>query len=108
MVSLIPRRSSIAVSGTPAKAKVEDLIGVLRFMRVDPLLEENKAWARLLKPAFFQSFSTLVQRHTIRTQKSDAEGLTIPKQTRFVVPISLGMVERHVCLFCSRSCHSQL
>lgn len=34
MVSLIPRRVSIAVSGTPALSKVSDLAHVLKFVSI--------------------------------------------------------------------------
>ncbi|KAG8965698.1 hypothetical protein FRC00_003173 [Tulasnella sp. 408] len=101
MVSLIPRRASWAVSGTPAKAHVQDLVAPLRFMRIHPLLVDapqaasNRLWNRLLKPAFWSSFRGIFDRYAVRTPKREAEGLDIPKQTRFVVPISLGMIERH-------------
>ncbi len=38
MMSLIPRVSSLAVSGTPAKANVSDLVHVLRFVSRNLLL----------------------------------------------------------------------
>ncbi|KAG8915263.1 hypothetical protein FRC00_006131 [Tulasnella sp. 408] len=101
MVSLIPRRASWAVSGTPAKAHIQDLVAPLRFMRIHPLLVDapqatsNRLWNRLLKPAFWSSFKGIFDRYAVRTPKREAEGLDIPKQTRFVVPISLGMIERH-------------
>ncbi|KAG8938004.1 hypothetical protein FRC00_003878 [Tulasnella sp. 408] len=101
MVSLIPRRSSWAVSGTPAKAQVQDLIAPLRFMRIHPLLSDapqaisNKVWNRVLKPGFWSSFRSLFDRYAVRTSRREADGLEIPKQTRFVMPISLGLIERH-------------
>ncbi|KIO21101.1 hypothetical protein M407DRAFT_29255 [Tulasnella calospora MUT 4182] len=101
MVSLIPRRASWAVSGTPAKAHVQDLVAPLRFMKIHPLLFDapratsNRLWNRLLKPTFWSSFKRIFDRYAVRTPKREAEGLDIPKQTRFVVPISLGMIERH-------------
>ncbi|KAG8974351.1 hypothetical protein FRC05_007512 [Tulasnella sp. 425] len=101
MVSLIPRRASWAVSGTPAKAHVQDLVAPLRFMRIHPLLVDapqavsNKLWNRLLKPGSWSAFTGIFDRYAVRTPKREAEGLDIPKQTRFVVPISLGMIERH-------------
>ncbi|KAG9045395.1 hypothetical protein FS837_006386 [Tulasnella sp. UAMH 9824] len=101
MVSLIPRRSSWAVSGTPAKAQVQDLIAPLRFMRIHPLLSDapqaasSKLWNRFLKPGFWSSFRSIFDRYAIRTSRREADGLEIPKQTRFVVPISLGLIERH-------------
>ncbi|KAG9032861.1 hypothetical protein FRB95_000945 [Tulasnella sp. JGI-2019a] len=96
MVSMIPRRSSFAVSGTPAKAHVQDLVGPLRFLRVQPkLLARDRTWQRFLKPGFYSAFVQLFQRYAIRTQKAHAQGLDIPKQTRYLVPISLGMIEQH-------------
>ncbi|KAG9016567.1 hypothetical protein FRB90_003006 [Tulasnella sp. 427] len=101
MVSLIPRRASWAVSGTPAKAHVQDLIAPLKFMKIHPLLADappatsNRFWNRLLKPAYWSAFTGIFDRYAVRTPKREAEGLDIPKQTRFVVPISLGMIERH-------------
>lgn len=52
MVSLLPRRSSFAVSGTPARNKVEDLQQALRFAllfrRLSPL--SLHPYASLLPP----------------------------------------------------------
>lgn len=94
MVSLIPRRSSFAVSGTPAKAHVKDLLGPLRFLGFD---FSNKEWSRLLEPASYEAFVKIFDAYAVRTCKADADGLEIPTQTRYVVPISLGMIEQHVC-----------
>jgi E3 ubiquitin-protein ligase SHPRH len=43
------------------------------------------------------TFVQLFQYYTIRTMKAAVKNeLTIPQQTRFLVPIELGRVERHV------------
>ncbi|EGN92623.1 hypothetical protein SERLA73DRAFT_79438 [Serpula lacrymans var. lacrymans S7.3] len=97
MVSLIPRLSSFAVSGTPARSQVADLIHVLRFLRVDNLIGSMKMWNRLLLPGLKAQFTELFQRYAIRTMKSAVSAeLTIPQQTRYLVSIELGRVERHV------------
>ncbi|KAF5381839.1 hypothetical protein D9757_008356 [Collybiopsis confluens] len=80
MVSLIPRRSSLAVSGTPARAQVSDLSHVLKFLRFD--VGSTRLWNRLLCPA------------TMKSQISDE--LEIPQQTRYLVSIEMGRVERLV------------
>lgn len=86
MVSMIPRRSSFAVSGTPTKAHVQDLIGPLRFLRVEPaLLAQDKAWQGLLRPRFYPAFAELFNRYAILTHKAHAEGLDIPRQTRYCI-----------------------
>lgn len=66
MVSLIPRLSSWAVSGTPARAQVSDLIRVLRFLRVNDLVEPARMWNRLLKHGFKVLFVSLFQKYSVR------------------------------------------
>ncbi|KAH8114834.1 SNF2 family N-terminal domain-containing protein [Phellopilus nigrolimitatus] len=97
MVSLIPRISSFAVSGTPARSSVDDLIHVLKFLRIDVVTGSSKTWARLQKPAFAVHFKELFERIAVRTIKAKVQDeLTIPQQRRYVVPIELGKIERHV------------
>ncbi|KAH9001925.1 SNF2 family N-terminal domain-containing protein [Lactarius hatsudake] len=97
MVSLIPRLSSFAVSGTPAKTRVSDLSYVLKFLRVDPIIYAPKNWNRLIQPSYAAEFAEVFQQYTVRTVKSAVQAeLTIPTQTRYVFPIYLGRVERHV------------
>ncbi|KAF8963293.1 SNF2 family N-terminal domain-containing protein [Flammula alnicola] len=97
MVSFIPRLSSFAVSGTPAKSQMSDLIHVLKFLRIDQLVGSLRLWNRLLKPGFSEEFASFLQHYGIRTMKSGVTAeLTIPEQTRYLVGIELGRVERHV------------
>ncbi|KAH9943662.1 SNF2 family N-terminal domain-containing protein [Amylocystis lapponica] len=97
MVSLIPRLSSFAVSGTPARAQAADLIHVIKFIRIEPITNSARAWARLQKPGYVHEFASVFQRYAIRTMKAAVKDeLTIPRQTRFLVPIDLGRIERHV------------
>ncbi|KDR77994.1 hypothetical protein GALMADRAFT_244962 [Galerina marginata CBS 339.88] len=97
MVSLIPRLSSLAVSGTPAKSQMSDLIHVLKFLRIDQLVGGFRLWNRLLKPGFAEEFSSFLGYYGVRTMKSSVTAeLTIPQQTRYLVGIDLGKVERHV------------
>ena len=68
-----------------------------RFLRIDHLVEPPRVWARLLTPQFAPQFAELFRRVSIRTLKSAVKDeLTIPEQTRFLVPVALGPVERHV------------
>jgi len=65
MVSLIPRRNSLAVSGTPAKNDIKDLMGSLKFLRVPVLPYKGHMWHRLpMRPAFEGLFRTLAVRTT--------------------------------------------
>ncbi|EJD53059.1 hypothetical protein AURDEDRAFT_180640 [Auricularia subglabra TFB-10046 SS5] len=97
MVSLIPRLASFAVSGTPAKANVGDLYNTLKFLRVPDIVPSSRHWNRLLLPGFAEEFAALFSSLTVRTLKSQVKNeLTIPPQSRVLVPVSLGRVERHV------------
>ncbi|KAF7289508.1 SNF2 family helicase [Mycena chlorophos] len=97
MVSMIPRRASFAVSGTPARAQVADLSHVLKFLRVNHLIGPAKCWNRLLLPAFSNYFAALFSSLAIRTTKASVKNeLTIPQQTRYIVGIEMGPVERAV------------
>ncbi|KAI0641041.1 SNF2 family N-terminal domain-containing protein [Trametes meyenii] len=97
MVSLIPRLSSFAVSGTPARSQVSDLIHILKFLRVKAITESPRTWTRLLLPGYVHEFVELFRRYTVRTMKEAVKSeLTIPPQTRYLVPIELGPVQRHV------------
>ncbi|KAK7679996.1 hypothetical protein QCA50_016942 [Cerrena zonata] len=97
MVSLIPRLSSFAVSGTPARSQISDMIHVLKFLRVKDVTDHWRVWSCLLRPSYAQEFAQLFTKYSIRTMKNTVKDeLTIPRQTRFLVPIELGKIERHV------------
>ncbi|KAG7085953.1 hypothetical protein E1B28_003481 [Marasmius oreades] len=97
MVSLIPRRTSFAVSGTPARTQVADLIHVLRFLRVSDYIGPQRLWNRLLRPGYAGEFADFFGHYSVRTvKKAVSEELTIPQQTRYLVSIEMGRVERHV------------
>ncbi|KAH0579534.1 hypothetical protein H2248_002388 [Termitomyces sp. 'cryptogamus'] len=98
MVSLIPRLSSFAVSGTPARQQVADLMHVLKFLRVNDVIGSARLWNRLTSTGFGAAhFAALFQEYGIRTLKANVkEELTIPQQTRYLVSIHLGPVEKHV------------
>ncbi|KAF9261015.1 hypothetical protein L218DRAFT_981084 [Marasmius fiardii PR-910] len=97
MVSLIPRRTSFAVSGTPARTQVADLIHVLRFLRVSDHIGPQRLWNRLLCPGYAREFADFFGHYSVRTVKKEvSQELTIPQQTRYLVSIEMGRVERHV------------
>ncbi|KAJ7074914.1 SNF2 family N-terminal domain-containing protein [Mycena belliarum] len=93
-----PRLASFAVSGTPARTQVADLVHVLKFLRVDHLVGSlPRHWARLANPGYSKHFSNFFQNFAIRTTKASVNAeLTIPQQTRYLVGIKMGAVERHV------------
>ncbi|KAK0502526.1 SNF2 family N-terminal domain-containing protein [Armillaria luteobubalina] len=85
MVSYIPRLSSFAVSGTPARTQVQDLIHVLKFLRVNNAIGSARLWNRLVQPSYAAELADFFSHYTIRTMKSTLEAeLTIPQQTRYL------------------------
>lgn len=84
------------------------------FLRVQPFIDNQKLWSRLLKPGYINECISLFKKYAVRCVKlhksslsislmlrrtmkaSVKDELTIPKQSRFLVPIQLGRVERHV------------
>lgn len=94
MVALIPRKNSLAVSGTPAKGDIKDLMGSFRFLRVPTLPYNNRLWHRLQQPSLRPAFQGLCKSLAIRTTKKEVQGeFNIPQQTRVVVPIELSDIE---------------
>ncbi|KAF4586100.1 hypothetical protein EYR38_010373 [Pleurotus pulmonarius] len=97
MVGMIPRLSSLAVSGTPARGQVSDLLHVIRFLRIENVIGPQKNWTTLLQPNLAREFAAFFEYYGIRTTKALVKHeLQIPTQTRYLVPINLGRVERHV------------
>lgn len=96
MVALIPRTNSLAISGTPAKADIKDLIGSLRFLRVPEIPNNPRLWHRLLQPAMRSAFEGLFRDLAIRTTKAEVQSeFNLPQQNRYVVPLTLSPIERH-------------
>jgi E3 ubiquitin-protein ligase SHPRH len=94
MVSLLPRKNSLAMSGTPARNDVRDLIGSIRFLRVPGV--DRTFWNRLLHPDNRPSLHSLFQTLAIRTTKAQvAHEFSLPAQQRFIIPIELSEIEHH-------------
>ncbi len=92
-VSMISRGSSVAVSGTPVK-KLDDLKSCFRFLKVPGYLATPAEWQSilhpLLAPALVQVLQTIGTRHT----KAQVAGeMSLPLQTRSVIPIDFTSIE---------------
>jgi hypothetical protein len=69
-----------------------------RFLRVPDQIIERRTWKRLLSPAFCEDFNALFDtRLAVRTTKVQVKDeFQLPMQTRYIVPIEFGKVERTV------------
>ncbi|KAJ9114994.1 hypothetical protein QFC22_005322 [Naganishia vaughanmartiniae] len=92
MIKTIKRDYSLAISGTPAKASVQDLASSLSFLGVKM---PPQVWNRIVTPAYSKAFHAIFNNIAIRHPKSSlsAQELTIPPQQRFLVPIRLSSIE---------------
>lgn len=92
----LPRVHSWAVSGTPLKKNVQDLCGLLIFLRYSPFEGPGgeKIWKRLVdfhKPLFRSVFSCVALRHTKWHVRDE---LRLPAQKRVVVTVPFTIVEQ--------------
>jgi E3 ubiquitin-protein ligase SHPRH len=87
---LIPRVNAWAVSGTPLKKNVDDLFGLLIFLKYEPYCNSKKLWHRVDKATFKQVFGEISLRHT---KHKVAHELRLPPQKRMVITMPFTAVE---------------
>lgn len=89
---MIPRQSSLAVSGTPIK-RLEDLGSFFRFLRLPDaasILYKSPAPA-VLAPALHEGLNALTTRHL---KSGVRDEMTLPPQHRYIMPIDFAPVEQ--------------
>ncbi|KAI6865059.1 hypothetical protein KC334_g20111, partial [Hortaea werneckii] len=90
----LPRLNSWAVSGTPLRKNVQDLHGLLIFLRYSPLNESPKLWNHLItnhRHLFKKIFGEIALRHT---KSQIREELRLPPQKRVVLTVPFSAVEQ--------------
>ncbi|KAL8695514.1 MAG: hypothetical protein Q9218_000092 [Villophora microphyllina] len=93
VAQLIPRHNAWCVSGTPVKKDLQDLRGLLVFLRYAPYCYSSQLWARLVaerRDIFRQIFGTLALRHTKEQIKDDIQ---LPPQRRVVITVPFTQIE---------------
>ncbi|EME80438.1 uncharacterized protein MYCFIDRAFT_198667 [Pseudocercospora fijiensis CIRAD86] len=89
----LPRVHSWAVSGTPLRKDVQDLLGLLIFLRYEPFANNGKLWSHLItnhRHHFRKIFGEIALRHT-KAQIRDE--LQLPPQKRVVVTVPFSVIE---------------
>lgn len=89
---VIPRENSWAISGTPVKDDVQDLLGLLMFMGYEPLFSAPHLWRVVLsqKASFQKLFNALALRHTKALVRDE---ISLPPQHRYVISVPFTAVE---------------
>jgi E3 ubiquitin-protein ligase SHPRH len=87
---IIPRCNAWAVSGTPLRKDVQDLRGLLTFLRCDAFANNKVVWDRLDKASFRTIFSQIALRHT---KDKIRDELRLPPQKRVVITVPFTTIE---------------
>jgi E3 ubiquitin-protein ligase SHPRH len=87
---IIPRCNAWAVSGTPLRNNVTDLVGLLAFLRLEPFASSKDLFGRLDKASFRDLISCVALRHTKDQVRSE---LDIPPQRRVVITVPFTEIE---------------
>ncbi|KAI9674527.1 MAG: hypothetical protein M1817_001865 [Caeruleum heppii] len=90
---LIPRENAWAITGTPVRKDVRDLLGLLVFLRFEPFSTWPRVWDHLIKheqSTLDRIFGHITLRHT---KGEVADELQLPPQKRFVVHLPFTPVE---------------
>ncbi|KAF1920165.1 SNF2 family N-terminal domain-containing protein [Ampelomyces quisqualis] len=87
---IIPRCNAWAVSGTPLRKDVQDLRGLLIFLRCDALANNKAVWDRLDKGSFKSIFNQISLRHT---KDKVRDQLLIPPQKRVTITVPFTTIE---------------
>jgi len=93
VAKLIPRVNAWGITGTPVKNAVQDLRGLLIFLRYEPFNFLTESWKDLTtryKPIFRQLFNTLALRHTKAMVRDE---IRLPRQNRYVITMPFAAVE---------------
>ena len=90
MARIIPRCNAWAISGTPLRTDITDLIGLLVFLRCEPFASTKDLFARLDKTSFRDLINRIALRHTKDQIRGD---LDIPPQRRVVITVPFTAVE---------------
>jgi E3 ubiquitin-protein ligase SHPRH len=86
----IPRCNAWAVSGTPLRKNVQDLRGLLLFLRCDAFANSKALWNSQDKATFQSIFNQIALRHTKDKIRHE---LHIPSQRRAVITVSFTAIE---------------
>lgn len=89
---LLPRVNAWVITGTPIRSQTNDLMGLMKFLRVEPfVIGDAYLWEKLSGEEFHSLFKEICIRHT-KEQVQDE--LTLPPQKRIMVSLPFTQVEQ--------------
>jgi E3 ubiquitin-protein ligase SHPRH len=97
---IIPRCNAWAVSGTPLRRDVQDLRGLLVFLRCDAFANKS-VWGRLDKASFKGIFNEIALRHNKDKVRNE---LRLPPQKRVVITVPFTAIEEQNYTEMMRQC----
>ncbi|KAJ5785711.1 uncharacterized protein N7503_010923 [Penicillium pulvis] len=90
---LIPRVNAWAVTGTPLRRNIDDLFGLLLFLRYYPFCHSNPLWTRLYSK-FGSVLVHIIQKIALRhTKDCVRDELRLPQQKRIVITTPFTAIE---------------
>ena len=93
---MIPRINAWCVTGTPVRKDVNDLLGLLIFLRLEPFASTKHIWQSLIttnKHEFRKLFGWLALRHS---KQSVRDELKLPAQRRYVITMPFTPIEEQL------------
>jgi E3 ubiquitin-protein ligase SHPRH len=90
---MIPRINAWCITGTPVRKNVNDLLGLLIFLRYHPYASIKHIWSSLIsshKHEFRRLFGTLALRHSKQNVRDE---LKLPAQRRYVITMPFTPIE---------------
>ncbi|KAF3481697.1 uncharacterized protein GIQ15_04456 [Arthroderma uncinatum] len=89
---IIPRWNAWAMTGTPLRKDIEDIYGLLSFLRYEPFCFSLSTWKRVC--TFPPIFKSMIGKIAIRHNKDIvSHELRLPKQKRVVITVPFTAVE---------------
>ncbi|KAJ5992914.1 hypothetical protein N7451_008638 [Penicillium sp. IBT 35674x] len=90
---LIPRVNAWAVTGTPLRRNIDDLFGLLLFLRYYPFCHSNSLWTRLYSK-FGSILVHIIKKIALRhTKDCVRDELRLPQQKRIVITTPFTAIE---------------
>ncbi|KAH8598130.1 E3 ubiquitin-protein ligase [Bisporella sp. PMI_857] len=90
---LIPRINAWCITGTPVRKDVNDLLGLLIFLRYEPYASTKHVWTSLITSHKFE-FRRLFGHLTLRHSKHDVRNeLKLPAQRRYIITMPFTPIE---------------